>query len=68
MHGFPWLPGFVVMVPKLYWCHQNSLLISVPTTTSMPRLIGLMLSFWHGSHHYIQRVSIMNSDLALLNP
>ncbi len=56
------------MAPKLYWCHQNSLLISVPNTTSMPRLIGLMLSFWHGSHHSIQRVSIMNLDLALLNP
>ena len=68
MPGFPWLLGFVVMAPKLFWYHQSSLLICGLTTTSTPRLIDLMLSFWHGFPRSIQRASTMNVGLGLLNP
>ena len=57
-----------VVEPRLFCYRQNSLLICERTTTSMPRLIDSMLSFWHVFHHSIRRVSTMNADLALLSP
>lgn len=67
MPGFPWRLDFDVMAPRLFWCHQSSRPICGRTTTSVPKLTGSMLSFWHVFHHSIQKASTMSSDLALLS-